>query len=155
MYRLFLCSIFLVFSTFASKALIFSSFSYRCRIRDLLRHNGQLPDGIDTLRLPKRLQRYIDLMEELEEDVDRQKTITAANAKVVNDDVVAKEQTQLKLRMLRLKEQQLQGQQLPTLTESVNWRSSSSDSSCSNDQATLADFEEESAAGADKATWRV
>ncbi|XP_073816066.1 SOCS domain-containing protein stops isoform X2 [Musca autumnalis] len=38
----------------------------RCRIRDLLRHNGQLPDGIDTLRLPRRLQRYIDLMEEIE-----------------------------------------------------------------------------------------
>lgn len=38
----------------------------RCRIRDLLRHNCQLPDGIDTLRLPRRLHRYIDLMEELE-----------------------------------------------------------------------------------------
>ncbi|XP_075148003.1 SOCS domain-containing protein stops isoform X2 [Haematobia irritans] len=38
----------------------------RCRIRDLLRNNGQLPDGIDTLRLPRRLQRYIDLMEEIE-----------------------------------------------------------------------------------------
>uniref|UniRef100_A0A1A9WZ24 SOCS box domain-containing protein n=1 Tax=Glossina brevipalpis TaxID=37001 RepID=A0A1A9WZ24_9MUSC len=38
----------------------------RCRIRDLLRTNGQLPDGIDTLRLPRRLQRYIDLMEEIE-----------------------------------------------------------------------------------------
>ncbi|TMW48278.1 hypothetical protein DOY81_006648, partial [Sarcophaga bullata] len=39
----------------------------RCRIRDLLRSNGQLPDGIDTLRLPRRLQRYIDLMEEIED----------------------------------------------------------------------------------------
>uniref|UniRef100_A0A0K8UZX0 SOCS box domain-containing protein n=1 Tax=Bactrocera latifrons TaxID=174628 RepID=A0A0K8UZX0_BACLA len=38
----------------------------RCRIRDLLRRNCQLPDGIDTLRLPRRLHRYIDLMEELE-----------------------------------------------------------------------------------------
>ncbi|KAI9584460.1 uncharacterized protein LOC119635123 [Glossina fuscipes] len=38
----------------------------RCRIRDLLRSNGQLPEGIDTLRLPRRLQRYIDLMEEIE-----------------------------------------------------------------------------------------
>ncbi|XP_036324068.1 uncharacterized protein LOC118737584 isoform X1 [Rhagoletis pomonella] len=38
----------------------------RCRIRDLLRQNCQLPGGIDTLRLPRRLQRYIDLMEELE-----------------------------------------------------------------------------------------
>ncbi|XP_067617259.1 uncharacterized protein stops [Eurosta solidaginis] len=38
----------------------------RCRIRDLLRQNCQLPNGIDTLRLPRRLQRYIDLMEELE-----------------------------------------------------------------------------------------
>ncbi|XP_065365030.1 uncharacterized protein stops [Calliphora vicina] len=42
----------------------------RCRIRDLLRSNGQLPDGIDTLRLPRRLQRYIDLMEEIEETKD-------------------------------------------------------------------------------------
>lgn len=39
---------------------------FSCRIRDLLRNNGQLPDGIDTLRLPRRLQRYIDLMEEIE-----------------------------------------------------------------------------------------
>uniref|UniRef100_A0A1A9VKL5 SOCS box domain-containing protein n=1 Tax=Glossina austeni TaxID=7395 RepID=A0A1A9VKL5_GLOAU len=39
---------------------------YFCRIRDLLRSNGQLPEGIDTLRLPRRLQRYIDLMEEIE-----------------------------------------------------------------------------------------
>ncbi|XP_046805422.1 uncharacterized protein LOC111681611 [Lucilia cuprina] len=42
----------------------------RCRIRDLLRNNGQLPNGIDTLRLPRRLQRYIDLMEEIEETKD-------------------------------------------------------------------------------------
>lgn len=32
----------------------------------MLRSNGQLPEGIDTLRLPRRLQRYIDLMEEIE-----------------------------------------------------------------------------------------
>ncbi|XP_060645794.1 uncharacterized protein LOC132784288 [Drosophila nasuta] len=38
----------------------------RCRIRDILREHNQLPNGIDTLRLPKRLQRYIDLTEELE-----------------------------------------------------------------------------------------
>ncbi|XP_053945104.1 uncharacterized protein LOC128854759 isoform X1 [Anastrepha ludens] len=38
----------------------------RCLIRDLLRQNCELPNGIDTLRLPRRLQRYIDLMEELE-----------------------------------------------------------------------------------------
>ncbi|XP_030369643.1 uncharacterized protein LOC115620517 [Scaptodrosophila lebanonensis] len=38
----------------------------RCQIRDLLRERNQLPNGIDTLRLPKRLQRYIDLTEELE-----------------------------------------------------------------------------------------
>ncbi|XP_062125802.1 uncharacterized protein LOC133838646 isoform X3 [Drosophila sulfurigaster albostrigata] len=37
-----------------------------CRIRDILREHNQLPNGIDTLRLPKRLQRYIDLTEELE-----------------------------------------------------------------------------------------
>lgn len=36
----------------------------RCRIRDLLRATHQLPDGIDTLRLPRKMQRYIDLMEE-------------------------------------------------------------------------------------------
>ncbi|XP_017122581.1 uncharacterized protein LOC108142952 isoform X1 [Drosophila elegans] len=38
----------------------------RCCIRDVLREHNQLPNGIDTLRLPKRLQRYIDLTEELE-----------------------------------------------------------------------------------------
>ncbi|KAL7729301.1 hypothetical protein ACLKA6_008880 [Drosophila palustris] len=38
----------------------------RCRIRDILREHNQLPNGIDTLRLPNRLQRYIDLTEELE-----------------------------------------------------------------------------------------
>ncbi|XP_030564023.1 uncharacterized protein LOC115764883 isoform X1 [Drosophila novamexicana] len=38
----------------------------RCRVRDILREHNQLPNGIDTLRLPKRLQRYIDLTEELE-----------------------------------------------------------------------------------------
>ncbi|XP_070138178.1 uncharacterized protein stops isoform X2 [Drosophila bipectinata] len=38
----------------------------RCGIRDVLRNHNQLPNGIDTLRLPKRLQRYIDLTEELE-----------------------------------------------------------------------------------------
>ncbi|XP_017874100.1 PREDICTED: uncharacterized protein LOC108621346 [Drosophila arizonae] len=38
----------------------------RCRIRDVLREHNQLPNGIDTLRLPKRLQRYIDLTEELD-----------------------------------------------------------------------------------------
>ncbi|XP_039495918.1 uncharacterized protein LOC120454579 isoform X1 [Drosophila santomea] len=38
----------------------------RCCIRDVLRMHNQLPNGIDTLRLPKRLQRYIDLTEELE-----------------------------------------------------------------------------------------
>lgn len=32
----------------------------------MLRERNQLPNGIDTLRLPKRLQRYIDLTEELE-----------------------------------------------------------------------------------------
>lgn len=36
----------------------------RCRIRDLLRYNSQLPGGIETLRIPRKLQRYIDLMEE-------------------------------------------------------------------------------------------
>lgn len=36
----------------------------RCRIRDLLRQNCQLPGGIETLRIPRKLQRYIDLMEE-------------------------------------------------------------------------------------------
>lgn len=40
--------------------------SHSCRIRDILREHNQLPNGIDTLRLPKRLQRYIDLTEELE-----------------------------------------------------------------------------------------
>lgn len=39
---------------------------HSCRIRDILRERYQLPNGIDTLRLPKRLQRYIDLTEELE-----------------------------------------------------------------------------------------
>ncbi|SPP80829.1 uncharacterized protein LOC117583035 isoform X3 [Drosophila guanche] len=38
----------------------------RCCIRDVLREHNQLPNGIDTLRLPMRLQRYIDLTEELE-----------------------------------------------------------------------------------------
>ncbi|XP_002020380.2 uncharacterized protein LOC6595102 isoform X1 [Drosophila persimilis] len=38
----------------------------RCCIRDVLREQNQLPNGIDTLRLPMRLQRYIDLTEELE-----------------------------------------------------------------------------------------
>jgi len=42
-----------------------NSFS-SCCIRDVLREHNQLPNGIDTLRLPKRLQRYIDLTEELE-----------------------------------------------------------------------------------------
>lgn len=32
----------------------------------MLREHNQLPNGIDTLRLPKRLQRYIDLTEELD-----------------------------------------------------------------------------------------
>lgn len=32
----------------------------------MLRERNQLPNGIDTLRLPKRLQHYIDLTEELE-----------------------------------------------------------------------------------------
>ncbi|XP_055380871.1 uncharacterized protein LOC129611655 [Condylostylus longicornis] len=40
----------------------------RCRIRDLLRQNSQLPIGIDTLRLPKKLQRYIDLTEEIDKN---------------------------------------------------------------------------------------
>ncbi|XP_059218998.1 uncharacterized protein LOC106087842 isoform X2 [Stomoxys calcitrans] len=59
----------------------------RCRIRDLLRNNGQLPDGIDTLRLPRRLQRYIDLMEEIEgpekkdNDTDDNYPTTSSKAK--------------------------------------------------------------------------
>lgn len=35
----------------------------RCTIREILRVNYQLPRGIEKLRLPRHLQRYVDLME--------------------------------------------------------------------------------------------
>ncbi|KAJ6640084.1 hypothetical protein Bhyg_12833, partial [Pseudolycoriella hygida] len=35
----------------------------RCTIRDILRKNNQLPKGINSLRLPKTLRKYIDLMD--------------------------------------------------------------------------------------------
>ncbi|EDW53602.1 GM12102 [Drosophila sechellia] len=61
----------------------------RCCIRDVLRMHNQLPNGIDTLRLPKRLQRYIDLTEELEgpeaqdtEDKDQQREKSSAKCKL-------------------------------------------------------------------------
>ncbi|XP_017034172.1 uncharacterized protein stops isoform X1 [Drosophila kikkawai] len=63
----------------------------RCTIRDILRQHHQLPNGIDTLRLPKRLQRYIDLTEELEgpavesEKPDVPKPASAARAKLGSD----------------------------------------------------------------------
>lgn len=76
---------------------------FRCRIRDLLRQNGQLPDGIDTLRLPKRLQRYIDLMEEIEgpdnksddtKNIDKPTTSKKGkHVRIVVDDDKAKKET--------------------------------------------------------------
>ncbi|XP_037026489.1 uncharacterized protein LOC119067538 [Bradysia coprophila] len=37
----------------------------RCTIRDILRNNSQLPNGINKLKLPKTLKRYIDMMEDV------------------------------------------------------------------------------------------
>ncbi|EDW82984.2 uncharacterized protein Dwil_GK22556 [Drosophila willistoni] len=51
----------------------------RCRIRDVLRQHNQLPNGIDTLRLPNRLQRYIDLTEELDGPGSQQEERTESN----------------------------------------------------------------------------
>lgn len=55
---------FLVFDFFAC-SLLWCSFVVfcRCTIRENLRTNYQLPSGINTLKVPNNLQRYIDLMD--------------------------------------------------------------------------------------------
>lgn len=52
---------FVYFLHFLSHFIMFSS--YRCTIRENLRANYQLPSGINMLKVPKSLKRYIDLMD--------------------------------------------------------------------------------------------
>lgn len=63
MLYIFYISIFfsVYFLHFLSHFIMFSS--YRCTIRENLRANYQLPSGINMLKVPKSLKRYIDLMD--------------------------------------------------------------------------------------------
>lgn len=47
-----------------SKTLNLNDFPLRCAVREALRQNFQLPNGINSLKIPRALKRYVDLLQE-------------------------------------------------------------------------------------------
>jgi ankyrin repeat and SOCS box protein 17 len=55
---------FCCFRTKSTFRIFYSNYLFRCAVREELRKNFQLPNGITSLKIPKALKRYVDLMQE-------------------------------------------------------------------------------------------